>query len=274
MRFAQQWNGTDANASHRCSLAACLPDFVEGGRSRSFVMASVGAGPSRIWSYRNSTVPTSSCLRHCGRENVEQRQPRTLPLPQAAPHSVDPVVAAHLARHPTPADLRSPQSLEELETQALILHDTTNLVEVSHAGVKREQSTHEQTHLEATSHASARKIARTMREHLDSAWFARVRASLCTASAPRPQKRNKRKHSAWLAWVRENVRGRRAVQADSNSYRLDMRNPGKRAFYEQKAREMTVATAAGHLPRHRRGWERLLRNVREKVKRHHPPKPW
>ena len=218
------------------------------------------------------------------------------------PHLLDKISRAHVTAYPTAAALRSKESLVCLESQALILQESTQQVEHSHAGVKRGQRTRDQTHLEHVAMASAMRILQGERHDvakiIPRRWrddalelVARKRRARATSKRvtpkakakarahgrkPRKKEQRPRKRSLRQAWIAMKVQGRLAGAEDHAAFERAILDPEIRRQCEQKAAELTALARLGHagvganaseLGAPRRREDRRLRELREKARR-------
>ena len=218
------------------------------------------------------------------------------------PHLLDKISIAHVNAYDTAAALRSKESLVCLESQALILQESTQPVEHSHAGVKRGQRCRDQTHLEHVAMASTMRILQGERQDiakvLPRRWrdgaselvarnkHARAKSKIVAPKAkakaqahgrkPRKAERRPRKRSLRQAWSAMNVQGRLVVADDHEEFERAILDPEVRRQCEHKAAELTALARLGHAgvgvnasefgaPRRRH--DRRLRELREKTQK-------
>ena len=233
-----------------------------------FTMAARGAGSLWELGWREQQrypAPLYALLHGCA-EDAEA----VLDDAQKRPHLLDAVSASHCAVYSTPEALLSKESLACLESQALILQESTQWIEHGHAEVKRSQHCREQTHKERTSLASAMRILHTERCDATTLLPRTCRPAPDNAEEQPPQKRRRktRKHGLWQGWLALQDLGRTVTTEDSTRYRNEIQDPDVRERCKSKAEELDAAAILGHRPKR----DRRLRTLREKAQAR--GKPW
>ena len=220
-----------------------------------------------------------------------------------APHLLDRASEAHFARYPTVEALTGRESMSCLESEALILPETTQFSEHGHAEVKRGQRGREQTHKENVSCASAMRVLRREGHDKDLCLPRRCQrggdgsdlaARRCQRGgdgsdlAARPKRTAKAKRlgrakgkakakakpparpprtkrrSAYQGWLALNVSGRLATAEDFQEFLRARLDPDVEAAAVRKARELTAVAQRGPT---RRVQDRREREMREKARR-------
>ena len=171
-RICESFNGDNLHqALHEfSSIGPSLPHV---GDSKTFkIIARAGAAMWEMCLKEQQTYPTKRFTLLSS--NPNQAADDILEDWANMPHIFDRGTAAHLGKHPDAKALTSKESLAKLESQALILHDTTLPVEHGHGSSRRCQKAREQTHTEEVARTSAMRAFHQIRTQQDLSWIAQV----------------------------------------------------------------------------------------------------
>ena len=259
--------------------AAEPPGTERGSACMSFCMAARGAGamwelglreqqryPAPLFSIlKGGPEGAAAALEAC--EDAEER-----------PHLLGSVSASYIRRYNSASALVSQEALVCLESQALLISETTQRIERGHAEVKRGQRCREQTHLERTAMASALRVLRLQRCDVATTVPRRFRhrgsqrtddpqapdpSRRPRANDTRGRRRKRRKPSLWQAWV--SLSGEGWVERNAGRrYRPAIAQPHIRKRCQQRAEQMLLDRLLGRSTRAKP--DRRLRTLREKAR--------